>query len=76
MNLFHTTDRIIKSPDIHAGRTNADFGPGFYISTDEELAGLLDDGQERRRNAEAELTRIEEELKEKLIEASSHAIRS
>lgn len=39
MKLYHVSDRIIKAPDIHAGRSNADFGPGFYLSTDEEFSG-------------------------------------
>ena len=39
MILFHTSDRIIKKPDIHIGRSNADFGRGFYLTPDESFAG-------------------------------------
>ena len=39
MKLFHTRDRVIREPDIYAGRKNADFGQGFYLSEDEDFAG-------------------------------------
>ncbi|MBQ9562757.1 MAG: DUF3990 domain-containing protein [Lachnospiraceae bacterium] len=38
LELFHTGYQIIERPDIHAGRTNADFGQGFYLSDDEEFS--------------------------------------
>lgn len=38
MRLFHSGSDIIKEPDIFAGRKNADFGPGFYLSSDQEFA--------------------------------------
>ena len=38
MKLFHTSDRIIREPDIYAGRKNADFGQGFYLSAEEDFA--------------------------------------
>ena len=40
------------------------------ISTIDEVLRIQEEGQERRKNAEVELTRIEGELKGKLIEAS------
>lgn len=39
MVLFHTSDRIIKVPDLGIGRRNADFGQGFYMSSDDSFAG-------------------------------------
>ncbi|MCR5580454.1 MAG: DUF3990 domain-containing protein [Pseudobutyrivibrio sp.] len=39
INLYHTGYEIIKSPDIHYGRKNADFGQGFYMSDNGEFAG-------------------------------------
>jgi hypothetical protein len=38
MILFHTSDTIIKEPDIHRGRSNTDFGQGFYLTPDESFA--------------------------------------
>ena len=38
MKLYHTGFSEIKSPDIHYGRVNADFGQGFYLSDDEEFS--------------------------------------
>ena len=40
------------------------------ISTLDEVARVQSEGRERRRQAEAELTKIEGELKAKLLEAS------
>ena len=37
MILYHTSDREIKSPDIHHGRKNADFGWGFYLTPDRDF---------------------------------------
>ena len=39
MRLYHTSDRIIREPDLTMGRRNADFGNGFYLAADEEFAG-------------------------------------
>lgn len=39
MVLFHTSDIIIKEPDIRRGRSNTDFGQGFYLTPDESFAG-------------------------------------
>lgn len=39
MILYHTSDRIIKEPDIHRGRSNTDFGQGFYLTPDKSFAG-------------------------------------
>ena len=36
--LFHTGYDKIPEPDIHYGRTNADFGQGFYLSDNEEFS--------------------------------------
>ena len=38
MKLYHTGFEIIKQPDIDAGRRNADFGKGFYLTDDREFA--------------------------------------
>ena len=38
MILYHTSDREIRMPDIHRGRKNADFSPGFYLTPDREFA--------------------------------------
>ena len=37
MILYHISDREIQQPDIHAGRKNADFGQGFYLTPDREF---------------------------------------
>ncbi len=39
MRLYHTSDRIIREPDLSMGRRNADFGHGFYLAADGEFAG-------------------------------------
>ena len=36
--LYHTGYDIIREPDIHHGRKNADFGQGFYLTLDHEFA--------------------------------------
>ena len=36
--LYHTGFQIIKSPDIHHGRKNADFGQGFYMTSDYDFS--------------------------------------
>ena len=36
--LYHTGFQIIREPDIRAGRKNADFGQGFYLSADREFS--------------------------------------
>ena len=38
MKLYHTGPSEIREPDIHVGRRNADFGPGFYLTPDLEFA--------------------------------------
>ena len=38
LSLFHTGFQIIEKPDIHRGRSNADFGQGFYLSDNEEFS--------------------------------------
>ena len=37
MILYHTSDREIRTPDIHHGRKNADFGWGFYLTPDRDF---------------------------------------
>ncbi len=37
MRLYHTSQLIIKDPDVHFGRKNADFGQGFYLSPDKDF---------------------------------------
>lgn len=34
MLLYHTGFQVIKTPDVHHGRKNADFGQGFYLTAD------------------------------------------
>ena len=38
MILYHAGFKTIKEPDIHYGRKNADFGQGFYLTSEEEFA--------------------------------------
>lgn len=38
MTLYHTGYQEIRTPDIHQGRKNADFGQGFYLSDDAEFS--------------------------------------
>lgn len=38
IQLFHTGFQIIEVPDIRIGRSNADFGQGFYLSDNEEFS--------------------------------------
>jgi hypothetical protein len=38
MMLYHVCFNVIKEPDIHFGRKNADFGQGFYLTDNEEFA--------------------------------------
>ena len=38
IRLFHTGFSVIEEPDIRAGRKNADFGQGFYLSDDSEFS--------------------------------------
>ncbi len=38
IEVFHTGNLIIEHPDVHYGRTNADFGQGFYVTPDAEFA--------------------------------------
>ncbi len=38
MKLYHTSREEVRRPDIHMGRKNADFGPGFYLTPDREFA--------------------------------------
>ncbi|MBR1797740.1 MAG: DUF3990 domain-containing protein [Clostridiales bacterium] len=38
LTLYHTGYEIIREPQINYGRSNADFGPGFYLSDDEEFS--------------------------------------
>ncbi|MBR1867026.1 MAG: DUF3990 domain-containing protein [Clostridia bacterium] len=35
--LYHVAFEVIRDPDIKIGRKNADFGQGFYLSTDKEF---------------------------------------
>ena len=38
MHLYHTSYQIIREPDVHHGRKNADFGQGFYLTPDYDFA--------------------------------------
>ena len=38
MKLFHSGRTEIREPDIRAGRKNADFGQGFYLTPDMDFA--------------------------------------
>ena len=38
MIVYHTGFSEIREPDIHVGRSNADFGQGFYLSGDETFS--------------------------------------
>jgi hypothetical protein len=37
MILYHTGAQVIRNPDIHYGRKNADFGWGFYLTPDRDF---------------------------------------
>ena len=37
MILYHTSEQEIRNPDIHYGRKNADFGRGFYLTSDRDF---------------------------------------
>jgi hypothetical protein len=39
ITLFHAGYDVIKEPDVHYGRKNADFGQGFYTTDDSSFAG-------------------------------------
>ncbi len=38
MRLYHAGFRTIKEPDVRHGRKNADFGQGFYLTSDPDFA--------------------------------------
>ena len=38
LTLYHTGFSVIKDPDVHIGRVNADFGQGFYLTADADFA--------------------------------------
>ena len=38
MILYHTGFDIIRKPDVHYGRKNADFGQGFYLTPEQSFA--------------------------------------
>ncbi len=38
VRLYHTGFQVIREPDIKAGRKNADFGQGFYLSDNMEFS--------------------------------------
>lgn len=38
MLVYHVGFDIIKNPDVHYGRKNADFGQGFYLTDDKEFS--------------------------------------
>ena len=50
MRLYHAGPVIIQEPDIYRGRKNADFGQGFYLTSDEEFAGEMGSWNEGRTN--------------------------
>ncbi len=37
MQLYHTGFQEIRTPDVHHGRKNADFGQGFYLTPDQDF---------------------------------------
>ena len=39
MKLYHGSDHIIKNPSLQVGKSNNDYGRGFYMTADFELAG-------------------------------------
>ncbi len=36
--LYHGSNGVVETPDLHHTRTNIDFGPGFYLTTDKIMA--------------------------------------
>jgi hypothetical protein len=39
ITLYHGSEFVIKNPDIRLGKTNNDYGKGFYLTPDKNLAG-------------------------------------
>jgi len=39
MRVYHTGYHERREVDVHAGRQNADFGQGFYLSDSDAFAG-------------------------------------
>lgn len=37
LKLYHTGFEEIRKPDVHYGRSYADFGQGYYLSDNEEF---------------------------------------
>lgn len=56
MTLFHTGFSEIRTPDLTIGRSNADFGQGFYLSDDEQFSRRW---ARTRRGTETYLNRYE-----------------
>lgn len=44
LKLYHASNNIINKPDINHGRSNADFGKGFYLSLDLEFTKKWNSG--------------------------------
>lgn len=68
MKLFHAGNVVIREPDVHHGRKNADFGQGFYMTAEEEFARRW---ARERRNEKTYVNRYEldtEGLKEHTFE--------
>ena len=38
IDLYHTGYLVLKQPDVHYGRKNADFGQGFYLTAQRDFA--------------------------------------
>jgi len=38
VTVYHTGFAVVQTPDLQFGRSNADFGQGFYLSDNAEFA--------------------------------------
>jgi len=64
MRLYHTSDRVIKEPDVYRGRRNADFGPAYTqvaLKTEKAASQLSWIGAENITGIDEALHRQEQE---------------
>jgi hypothetical protein len=59
LKLYHSSKNIINKPDIYHGRSNADFGKGFYLSLDLDFSKKWNSGTDSYINIyELDLTNL------------------
>ena len=52
MKLYHGSTLIVRNPSLRPGRSNADFGKGFYTTSNIEQAVRWANIKKQRENAE------------------------